>query len=215
MTILFVVVEYLCGSLMFSYWLARMVKKDLKKVGDGNPGAFNLWHTAGYKLGLLGVILDFMKGYLPLAILIEHGLIEGMVVIPVAIAPILGHAFSPFLRFKGGKAIAVSFGVWSALTRFEVSFVYAVILAIFVLVAKQVTKGKPTSTETDALMAVSGMALLGIYIIFKAFPGHFIILWLCNLFILVYANRGKLYILAKEIHNKYEDKDLSSWFKHS
>ncbi|HBG76123.1 MAG TPA: hypothetical protein DDW86_04110, partial [Clostridiales bacterium] len=47
MIVLYVIVEYFCGSLMFSYWLARLVNRDLTKVGDGNPGAFNLWHAAG------------------------------------------------------------------------------------------------------------------------------------------------------------------------
>lgn len=65
MIIIYVIIEFLCGSLMFSYWLGLVSKKDLSTVGDGNPGAFNLWKAAGYKLGLAGVFLDFMKGYFP------------------------------------------------------------------------------------------------------------------------------------------------------
>ena len=50
---------------MFSYWIGLVSKKDLSTEGDGKTGAFNLWKAAGYKLGLAGVFLDFMKGYFP------------------------------------------------------------------------------------------------------------------------------------------------------
>jgi acyl-phosphate glycerol 3-phosphate acyltransferase len=214
MIILFVLLEYLCGSLMFSYWLARIAKKDLMQVGDGNPGAFNLWHAVGYELGLVGVLLDFLKGYFPLVLFVENGYVDGMYVIPVALAAILGHVFSPVLKFKGGKAIAVTFGVWSALTRFEVSLVFAVILAALMLAAKLVTRGKPTSTEVDALMVVSGMALLGVYIYTQGFAGHLFILWMCNLFILVYTNKAKLSKLAKELDERYQVSDHIARFRH-
>ena len=214
MIILYVVLEYFCGSLMFSYWLARLAKKDLTQVGDGNPGAFNLWHAAGFKLGLAGVVLDFLKGYFPLVILTEHHFIEGIEIIPVSLAAILGHMFSPFLHFRGGKAIAVTFGIWSALTGFEVSLVYAIILAILLVGTKQVAKGKPVSTEVDALMVVSGMALLGIYLFMQNYAGYLILLWLCNLFLLTYANKAKLYKLAKDLDAKNPITDIIAWFRH-
>lgn len=206
MIILYIVIEVLCGSLMFSYWLGLAVDKDLKTIGDGNPGAFNLWYAAGFKLGMLGVMLDFMKGYLPLAILVEWGLIRGMTIVPVAIAPILGHAFSPFIKFRGGKGIAVTFGVWSAVTRFEVSIVYAVILAILLFIVKLLKKGKTISTEIDAFMVVAGMLILGIYIIARANSVYLIILWLGNLLLLEYTNRTKLYTLAKAFNCKMKDR---------
>ena len=64
MIIIYVIIEFLCGSLMFSYWLGLVSKKDLSTVGDGNPGAF-ICEAAGYKLGLAGVFLDFMKDIFP------------------------------------------------------------------------------------------------------------------------------------------------------
>lgn len=207
MTIALVTVEFLCGSFMFSYWLGLLANKDLNTVGDGNPGAFNLWHAAGYKLGLLGVFLDVMKGYLPLVFFIELGTIKGMAVVFVAIAPIMGHAFSPFTRFRGGKAIAVTFGVWSAVSRFEISIAYAVILAVLKLAEKGLKKGKPIETEMDAVMVVIGMLVLGVYIVARAFPGNLIALWFGNLIILTYTNRTKLQTFFKNIYDKYEQKN--------
>lgn len=132
MIILLTAGSFLSGSLMFSYWLGLMTNKDLKAVGDGNPGAMNLWKSSGYLFGIAGIMLDFLKGYVPLMLIRGSEYAQGNLIIPLAIAPIAGHAFSPFLRGRGGKAIAVTFGIWSALTGFEISLVYAVILALLV-----------------------------------------------------------------------------------
>lgn len=189
--------EFFCGALMFSYWLGLAAKKDLKTVGDGNPGAFNLWHAAGFKLGILGVFLDFFKGYFPLVLLIESKYINNWWIVPVAVAPILGHAFSPFLKFKGGKAIAVTFGIWSAVTRFEVSLAYAIILAGLEISKKFYAHKlkKELPRELDGLMVVLGMAILSVYLIIRNFQEHIILLLALNLIILIYKNREKLYTL--------------------
>src|SRR5262245_6334513 len=117
---------YLSGACMFSFWLGRIVRTNLQTVGDGNPGALNLWQAAGYRLGLAGVVLDFMKGYIPVLLYLQQGggTLEQYGIFFVAIAPVAGHAFTPFLRFRGGKAIAVTFGAWSAVTGFEASLAY-------------------------------------------------------------------------------------------
>lgn len=197
--LLYIGLEYLCGSLMFSYWLGLLAKKDLGGIGDGNPGAFNLWSAAGYRLGLLGVALDFLKGYLPLFLLLRAGAVQEPFLVPTAFAPIVGHAFSPFLRFRGGKSIAVTFGVWSALTSFEASLAYAVILALLLLLARLIGRGRPTSTELDAFMVVFGMLLLGAYLYLKAFPVPLLQLWALNLLLFLCLNRAKLFRLFKAL----------------
>jgi len=183
---------------MFSYWLGLAVKKDLKTIGDGNPGAFNLWHAAGYKLGLLGVLLDFMKGYLPLVFFYESGLIRGNLLIPAALAPVVGHVFPVFHKFRGGKAIAVTFGVWSAITGFRISLMLAVILAVLQVIARVIKRGKPVSSEADGVMVVLGMTALGIYMKAAGFANHYLLIWLFNFIIFLFANRSKLHKYWKE-----------------
>ena len=207
MILVYAAVEFLCGSLMFSYWLGRAAKTDLQQTGDGNPGAFNLWHEAGMAFGLLGVALDFTKGFLPLFFLVSGGYISGIAIVPVAAAPILGHAFSPFLRGRGGKGIAVTFGVWSAVTGFEVSLAYAVILAVFALMAAVIRRGKPTSSDADGLMVVLGMLLLVFYLLYRGYPRHIFMLWFFSVCLLIYTNRKKLYRLGKSVYDKYRHDD--------
>jgi glycerol-3-phosphate acyltransferase PlsY len=153
-------------------------------------------------MGILGVILDFMKGYLPLVFIYESGTLNNNFLIPAALAPVFGHAFPVFHKFKGGKAIAVTFGVWSAITRFRVSFIFAVILAVFQLTARIIKKGKGVSTEADGVMIVAGMMLLGIYLKVLDFSFSYIIIWMFNLGIFIYVNRGKLYKFYKEKTDK-------------
>ncbi|WP_238996612.1 glycerol-3-phosphate acyltransferase [Paenibacillus pinistramenti] len=200
MLILLAWIEFVFGSFMFSCWLGRMAKVDVRKVGDGNPGAFNLWSAAGYRLGLTGVALDFLKGYFPLVWIAGQGLEAGYHLTLLAAAPLLGHIFSPFLKFRGGKGIAVTFGIWSALTGFEASLVYAILLACMLGISKLLSRGERgsrISDEASGLHVVLGMLLLLLYLYVRGFSGPFLLLGLINLILLVFTNRSKLSILLR------------------
>lgn len=202
MIVLLFAIEFLCGSLMFSYWLGFMANKDITTIGDGNPGGFNLMTAAGPVLGTLGIFLDFMKGYLPLVLFVENGLILNMELLPVAMAPILGHAFSPFVKLKGGKAIAVSFGVWCAISRFELGFAFAILLAIIKVLMLLAKRGKPTTSEEDIFMVVCGLFLLVFYLLLRSYDIVYFYFWFGNLLLLVYKGREKFHKLYRDLHNK-------------
>ncbi|MGO4270693.1 glycerol-3-phosphate acyltransferase [Paenibacillus sp. TAF58] len=197
MTIVWTVCAFLSGSFMFSYWLGLIAKKNLKTVGDGNPGALNLWKAAGYKLGVVGIVLDFLKGYLILLFVLGNEKVQGYAIISVALAPIIGHAFSPFLKGKGGKAIAVTFGVWSALSNFEASLAFAVVLAALLSAIKVINRGKSTSTEADGMQVVVGFLLLGIYLYVRAYSSAILWIWLGNFLLLAYTHRNELVVYLK------------------
>ncbi len=108
---------FLSGSLPFSVWLGNLVlHTDIRRYGDGNPGATNVFRAGNFGVGMLALFLDMLKGAAPVALAHYLFSVDGWPLIPVILAPILGHAFSPFLRFRGGKAIASAFGAWTALT---------------------------------------------------------------------------------------------------
>src|SRR3954464_865117 len=115
-TVIWAALGFLCGSLMFSYWIGRWVlHRDIRTVGDGNPGATNLLKAGGAPIAIFALLLDALKGALPVAF---AKYVLGMTGVPlaiVAVSPIFGHAFSPFMRFKGGKGVAVTAGIWTAL----------------------------------------------------------------------------------------------------
>jgi glycerol-3-phosphate acyltransferase PlsY len=111
-------IGFLLGSIPFSVILGRLLLgKDIRQYGDGNPGGTNVARASGNKLlGGLAIALDMVKGAVPVALAHYVSGVDGWPLVPVMLAPILGHAFSPFLHFRGGKAIAVTWGVWTALT---------------------------------------------------------------------------------------------------
>jgi glycerol-3-phosphate acyltransferase PlsY len=208
MIIVWTICAFVSGALMFSYWLGRLARKNLKNVGDGNPGALNLWKAAGYRLGVAGVLLDFIKGYLIILLAVEVGGMSGYGLIPIALAPIFGHAFSPFLRGKGGKAIAVTFGVWSGLTQFEVSLALAVILAVMLGGMKVINKWKPISSEADGQQVVIGMLLLGVYLYVRDAAAMLLWIWVGNTLLIMFKHHKELAALLLKKKKEKEGSTL-------
>ena len=113
--LLWTLVGFFTGSIPFSLILVKLfAQKDIRAVGDGNPGGTNALKSAGIKIGIPAMILDIGKGFLPVFLAQKFG-VTGWGLIPVSLAPVLGHAFSPFLRFKGGKALGPTGGAWVGL----------------------------------------------------------------------------------------------------
>ena len=183
-------IEFLVGSLMFSYWLGRYGRRDIRKIRDGNPGATNLWRVLGWKYGLTGLMLDYVKGFLPLALIVNYELLSGWQLAVVTVAPVLGHVFSPFMSFSGGKAVAATFGIWSALTTWAGPVILGSIFTVFTVVRRVRGKG-PTTPEEDAARVIAGIAALGVYAVLIDWPVLWRV-WIMNLVILVYAHRKEV-----------------------
>ncbi len=117
-------IAFLCGSLPFSVWLGKLfLREDVRQYGDGNPGATNVFKTGNIAMGLLVLILDISKAAAPVGLAYNNLGFRGFPMVFIAIAPILGHVFSPFLKFRGGKAIATALGVWIGLTIWKAALV--------------------------------------------------------------------------------------------
>ncbi|HEY58692.1 MAG TPA: glycerol-3-phosphate acyltransferase [Anaerolineae bacterium] len=93
---------------------------DIRRYGDGNPGAYNVFRAGGRVSGATASGLEVLKGLVLIALACRH--------VPVAVCPwaawaaVAGHAFSPWLGFRGGKAIAVSLGSgWRCCRAFRLS----------------------------------------------------------------------------------------------
>lgn len=117
-----VMIAFLAGSLPFSVWIGRLfLGVDVRQFGDGNPGAANTFRTGSKVAGFLVLLLDISKAAAPVGLANFNLGMRGVDLFLVAMAPILGHVFSPFLRFRGGKALAAALGVWIGLTLWKAS----------------------------------------------------------------------------------------------
>ena len=126
---------FFMGSLPFSAWLVTWwLHEGVRTFGDGNPGAINAWRAGGWRVGVPVLLLDVAKGGLPVILARSVFELERWPLVPVALSPILGHIASPWLRFRGGKGIAATFGVWSALTVWVVPTTLGLLMAAIMTV---------------------------------------------------------------------------------
>ncbi len=181
-TLVWTFVAYLSGSIPFSVWLGRLtLHTDIRSYGDHNPGATNVARAGGWQLGALALLLDMLKGAIPVGLAWYWGGLSGWSLVPVALAPVLGHAYSPFLRFRGGKALAVTMGVWGGLTLGEGPLVLAMLLLLWY-----------------AVIAIDGWAVLltglsfGAYLLLTDAEAYLLAIWAGNTLIVAWKHRTDL-----------------------
>jgi acyl phosphate:glycerol-3-phosphate acyltransferase len=171
---------YFLGSLPFAAWVARLHGVDITKVGSGNPGMTNVWRTLGWKPALPVAFLDAGKGTLSawLAVYLTHSMNWALA---AGLMAVVGHSFTVFASFKGGKGVLTGFGVflyftplsalagllaWSAVvlkTRFVSlgSITAAIVMPIGILLEARFRKA-------GGLYPVLGVAVLvGLFVLYR------------------------------------------------
>jgi acyl phosphate:glycerol-3-phosphate acyltransferase len=131
---LLVLAAYLLGALPTSYIAGRRHNLDLRQHGSGNLGATNAFRVLGWRTAAPVMIIDIMKGWIPAALFprldpaagVEWALVFGA-------AAIVGHVFSVFVQFRGGKGVATGAGVFMALAPWAVLMTFLVWGIILVL----------------------------------------------------------------------------------
>jgi acyl phosphate:glycerol-3-phosphate acyltransferase len=102
---------FLCGSIPFGLLLVKLAGKgDVRAHGSGNIGATNVSRVGGKALGVLTLLLDILKGFLPVVLAKNLGFGESALSL-LALSAVLGHVFTPWLKFRGGKGVATALGV--------------------------------------------------------------------------------------------------------
>lgn len=150
-------VAFLLGSIPFGLIIARIKGIDIRAHGSGNIGATNVLRVVGKQYGITCLFLDLLKGYIPVALALNLIQIEGQAVVPqlafldplalqlppesqlqgqlvhvlTALCAVLGHNYSPWVGFKGGKGIATSAGVMLGLVPLAVLILIGVWLLLF------------------------------------------------------------------------------------
>lgn len=188
-SLMVIFLQFLSGSVMYSYLIARICGINLNLIGDGNPGLTNLWRAKGFRLGILGLLLDYFKGIFPLILFIAGKDFHNNFLISIAaFGGILGHAFSPMLKFKGGKAVTTSFGAWTLLTKWEAPTILGVTFILFTCL-----KSKKLDSSSDSLTVFWGFIVLFPYILFKSYLGyiHLLFFYICNMLVISYKYRAE------------------------
>lgn len=166
----------------FSFWLGKIfLHVDIRKYGDGNPGSVNAMKAGKKRIGIPALLLDYLKGFIPVFLANFRFGVSGWELIPVALAPVAGHAFSPFLGFKGGKAVAATFGIWTGLTLWAGPTILGICLQI------------AYSLQTvDAWSVIFGMLGILVYLLLSHAELPIFAIWFGNLLILIWKHRKNL-----------------------
>jgi len=128
--VLLALAAFFLGACPFSLWIGRAkLRKDIRNYGDGNPGASNVFKAGGKMWGVTALIADMLKG-MPFIIIAGYSGYAQPVGYVIATCAVLGHAYSPFLGFHGGKALAVFGGTLLALGRWDIIVSLAILFFI-------------------------------------------------------------------------------------
>ncbi|MDR0899606.1 MAG: glycerol-3-phosphate 1-O-acyltransferase PlsY [Lactobacillaceae bacterium] len=126
------IIAYLLGSLMPGFWIGKLIyKKDIRTSGSGNIGTTNAFRTLGVVPGTITMLLDIFKGFLAVYLPMTFAGSLNNYVLYIGLFAVVGHVYSIFLKFHGGKAVATSFGVIFA---FNPSFAGLLIISIVSLI---------------------------------------------------------------------------------
>ncbi|MFV0288943.1 MAG: glycerol-3-phosphate 1-O-acyltransferase PlsY [Mycoplasmatales bacterium] len=184
--LLAIIITYLYGSIPFSYLIGKIIyQKDITKLGSQNIGGSNLGRTCGKPAFILGFILDASKG--AIVVLIA----SCFVISPLILAPfaLLGHGFSIFMKFKGGKGISTACGFVLAYSFWGAIFA----LSVFVLVL-----------YLKKYVSLASLVAIGAYIVYSIiYQPPFYTLFIIILYIvIIYLHRGNIQRIKAKTERK-------------
>lgn len=181
--------SYLIGSVPTGYWIVKRKKGiDLRNVGSGSTGATNVSRVLGKKWFFIVMLLDILKGFLPVFVAIRY--FGNTVVVFTALGLVVGHSRSCFLKGKGGKSVATGMGTLIALDWVS-GLVVFLIWALIVQTSEYVSK---------ASMYAFIVAPFVLYL-FSA-PMVFILYSIVSMVYIIYRHKDNI----KRLHNHTEEK---------
>ena len=124
--IILVLFSYLIGSVPTGYLIAKRVMGiDIRQHGSGNPGAANVYRIVGKWAGISTFVIDGLKGFIPVCLARHYCPDNYWVAIACGVIAILGHMWTIYLKFRGGKGVATSAGVFAALLPLPTAIAFA------------------------------------------------------------------------------------------
>ena len=159
--LLLAVISYLIGNINFAVIISKIKKQDIRKIGSGNPGTLNMSRNFGLKIGVLNLALDIFKGVIPtlLGFLIFNDKYFYSYDIPAWIfvevlcgfCAVLGHIFPVFMKFKGGKGVATTIGVFFV-CNWYVALISGILAIVFIMLTEIGSMGSFVATTPGAFI---------------------------------------------------------------
>ena len=161
--IVIAVVSYLIGSVNNSITFSKIMKKDIRKQGSGNPGTLNMSRTFGMGVGVMILVLDILKGVVPTLVaglLFDKKYFAGtafemsdLTSYLAGFFVVVGHIFPVFYKFKGGKGIATTIGVF-AVGQQHISWIFGALAILFIMLTAIGSMGSFIAITPPAVYAM-------------------------------------------------------------
>lgn len=168
--LLLAVGSYLIGSISFARIISFAKNKDITKIGSGNPGTMNMSREFGLGIGLLTLFLDMAKGAIPALVgaLAFKNMYFGDSPLEVAVTAqyiagffaVVGHIFPVYYKFKGGKGIATTIGVF-LVGEWYITLIFVAIALAYILITGMGSMGSFIATTPSAIAAALRLYSLG------------------------------------------------------
>ena len=185
------VLGFLLGGIPFGLIAGKLKGIDLREHGSGNIGATNTLRVLGKVPGSLVLFLDALKGYVPIAVAQYVLHLDPAWRVWAAVCTVLGHIYSPYMRFRGGKGVATGLGVIIGLC-WWIALICVAIFGVSVKITRTVAIGSILATITQCfLFWVSGQPLP--YCLFSTIVGGFVLI----------RHRGNFQRILKGEENKF------------
>lgn len=179
MSLLFwILISFVSASVPWSLILGYIFSnKDIRTVGDKNPGGTNTLKLSGIKVGLMAIFLDISKSFFPVYFSLFYGFV-GYELILICLAAISGSIFSPFLKFNGGKSLAVSCGIWLAIS----SGIIGPLICLMMAFSHSVQK-------THIWTILFGWLGILIWVLIFSFELEYVTIFFINFILVMYKHR--------------------------
>jgi glycerol-3-phosphate acyltransferase PlsY len=142
---------YLLGSIPSGYIISKAKGVDIRTVGSGNIGGTNVSRTFGLKWGVIVGILDVLKGIIPAYLATRFLTLEWQIAL-IAVAPVLGHIFPVWLKFKGGKGVATAVGALFVLLKLKYLLILLLIWLLVLIILRVMSVASLSAASFVPLM---------------------------------------------------------------
>lgn len=204
--ILLIVGSYFIGNISFARILAKKQKDDITKHGSGNPGSMNMMRNHGAILGFTTLLLDAVKGAVPALIgfwmfgWVDGGMLARTALYVGGFCAVIGHDFPVVYKFKGGKGIATSFGLFMVAEPLPTFIMFVILMALFLI------------TKISTISSLLFITSFTVYITVTHFTIDYITILILLYIILIFsfwAHRSNIKRIVKGNENKADFKDIA------
>jgi len=188
---------YLSGSIMFAYIITKLILgKDIRDLGNNNPGAANTFKQTGAVWGILTGALDASKSLMPILIAHYHFGVSSISLGFIGIGAIIGHGYPIYFGFRGGRAAATLMGIYLFFILYELTVAF-VVAPLFIYTVVKTNKSYWIPFGIVSLSAISSL--------FFNHPVEVKIIVIVAGFIGLFFNRNYLPLMVKSLFQKKEE----------